>query len=742
MKFSSLLSLFILLNIATSKAQETVKDSTKTTLDEVIIFIKEQTPDRLPSVQNQTVLSGKKNDVLRLSEINANRTTNNARELFSRMAGVSVWENDGSGIQLNIAVRGLSPNRSWELNTRQNGYDISSDVFGYPEAYYNPPMEAVDRIEFIRGGASLQFGPQFGGMINYILKKAPEKKFSFETQNTVGSFGLLSSFNALGGKQGKFSYYAYNHSRQGNGWRDNSAYTIRNSHVNLGYDFSNHWNLHLEYTNMDYEQQQSGGLTDAQFVNNSQQSLRNRNWMGTPWNLIALKLNGRWSPKVTTAITLFGLYGERNSVGFTAAPTVVDAVNPTTLQYANRQVDRDRYVNYGLESRNIWKYSLGKNEHHLAFGLRVYQAKTNRKQRGTGTTGSDFDLSVSNDYPRDLDFTTQNIAAFAENLFQITQNWSVTPGVRFEHIQSEGSGVFNRVNGVITPFADQTITRNQFLLGVGSEYRIGSTNFYTNLTQAYRPVLFSDLTPPATTDVIDNNLKDANGHTFDLGYRGTYKNWANFDVSYFYMAYNNRIGTVNRYTNDDPTQAAYAYRTNLGKSIHRGFEIYADISWFDVFGLGKKWGKLKTFASSAFIHARYGDFQTTTVSGTAPNTIITTTNLAGKRVENAPSFIHNFGISWEYKKISISAQQRQNSAVYSDATNTETPTANGVNGKISSYKVVDLGMEYRFKNYNLKAGINNLLNEKYATRRSGGYPGPGLIPGEGQSFYLSLGAKF
>jgi Fe(3+) dicitrate transport protein len=111
---------------------------------------------------------------VRLSSINGNFATNNAREIFSRIPGVNIWENEGSGIQINVGVRGLSPNRSWELNTRQNGYDISSDVFGYPEAY-NPPMEAVETIELIRGGASLQLGLQFGGMLNYVLKRENEK---------------------------------------------------------------------------------------------------------------------------------------------------------------------------------------------------------------------------------------------------------------------------------------------------------------------------------------------------------------------------------------------------------------------------------------------------------------------------------------------------------------------------------------------------------------------------------------
>jgi hypothetical protein len=40
-------------------------------------------------------------------------------EKFSRIPGVNIWENEGSGIQINVGVRGLSPNRSWELNTKQ-----------------------------------------------------------------------------------------------------------------------------------------------------------------------------------------------------------------------------------------------------------------------------------------------------------------------------------------------------------------------------------------------------------------------------------------------------------------------------------------------------------------------------------------------------------------------------------------------------------------------------------------------
>ena len=112
-------------------AQENSKELDNDTikkLKQVIIIIKKQSPERMPEVKDNVLFSGKKNEILKLSNINANLTNNNAREVFSRIPGVTIWENEGSGIQINVGVRGLSPNRSWELNTRQNGYDISSDV--------------------------------------------------------------------------------------------------------------------------------------------------------------------------------------------------------------------------------------------------------------------------------------------------------------------------------------------------------------------------------------------------------------------------------------------------------------------------------------------------------------------------------------------------------------------------------------------------------------------------------------
>lgn len=727
----------LLLNI---NAQDTAIQQ----LNEVFINYKRAVPERLKEIDNNILFSGKKNEVIRLGAIDANLITNNSRQIFSRVPGVSIWENDGSGIQISVGARGLSPNRSWEFNTRQNGYDMSSDAFGYPEAYYNPPMEAVEKIQIVRGGASLQFGAQFGGLLNYILKReTTNKAFNFESQNSLGSFGLMSSYNAISGNTNKVNYYVYNHSRKGNGWRENSKYEVRNTHAFFQYKFTEKTNLSVEYTNMDYDMQQAGGLTDAQFQANHQQSSRQRNWFGAPWNLAAINLNTQLAKNLTTNIKVFGLLGQRNSVGYLATMNYADTINTSTNDYNNRQVDMDEYKNIGAEIRNIFTYQIGHQLHNLSIGARWYQSQMSRNQKGKGTTGFDFNTSIVDaKFPTALEFETKNTAFFAENQFKLSNKFSITPGIRIEHIQSSIAGRLNISNGSDVNATPQNISRNLALLGIGAEYKFNTTNIYANFSEAYRPVLFSDLTPSATSDIVDPNLNDASGYNAELGYRGFIEDYFSFDISAFYVHYNNRIGSIRKYINDDPTQTTYQYKTNLGLSTSKGIEAYVDLNLNKVFKLSKKSGLLNIFASLSFIDATYQNFKTTKTSGTAPNIIISEENLQNKKVEYAPNYIHNIGVTYAYKGFSTTLQTRFNGDVYTDANNSETPDITGRTGKIEAYQVCDMSLEYKFsKQYNFKAGINNFTNTKYATRRAGGYPGPGLIPGEGRTFFVSVGIK-
>jgi Fe(3+) dicitrate transport protein len=688
--------------------------------------------ERLPEVDRFRINAGKKTEVIRVGEINANLAMNNSRQIFGRTPGISIWENDGSGIQLGVASRGLSPNRSWEFNVRMNGYDITPDPMGYPEAYFTPPMEVVEQIEIVRGASSIQYGSQFGGLMNFVMRK-PDKstRFTFETLNTVGNNGLFSTFNYLGGTEGKWSYTAYYQKRVGNGWRDNGYFNTDHAHMEVNYAANNKLLIGLEMTYMTTESQQPGGLTDEQFKNNPRASNRGRNWFSTPWFIPALTAEYIINDATKVNWKTFGTFAERNSVGFVRPITQEDDLG-------QRQLDRDFYTNYGSELRLIHNYSLLGKKNTLATGIRYFNGLIDRKQLGQGDDGTDmnFDLADQGVYRRDLDFTNINYAAFAENVFRFSNRWLVTTGLRLERIYSNMEGLFNIVNNQNQILSPQTRTRNFAILGIGSEYKISpSTEFYTNFSQAYRPVLISDLTPPATTDVIDENLKDARGYNFDFGYRGAVQNWMKFDMSYFYLNYADRIGTIARIDN---TRGTYQFRTNLGNSISKGFEGYLEFDPVTALAKTSRFGYIHLFASLAFIDATYQDFATATIS----NGQLVEGNLKGNRVENAPRKINRYGVTYRYSKFSVTWQLSDIGKAYADASNTVTPNAAATVGLIPAYQVQDLSASADIaKRYLLRAGINNLTDQMYFTRRAGGYPGPGIMPADGRTFYITFGLK-
>jgi Fe(3+) dicitrate transport protein len=612
-----------------------------------------------------------------------------------------------------------------------NGYDITPDPMGYPEAYYTPPMEVVDRIEIVRGASSLQYGPQFGGLMNFVLRKPDiSTRLTFESQNTVGSNGLFSTFNYIGGTEGRLSYTAYYQKRVGNGWRDNGYFNTDHAHVEWNYALNKKLKLISEITYMTTRSQQPGGLGDTQFQQNPRQSVRSRNWLSTPWLIPSLSAEYILNDKTKLSLKTFGTFAERNSVGF---------VNPITTadNLSNRQVDRDYYTTYGTEFRLLTDYRLFGLNNSMAAGLRYFNGRIDRKQMGRGDSGREmsYDL-VDGLFPRDLDFKNINRAAFAENIFRINKKLLFTAGLRVENIQSQMEGRFNVINGQSLALKPETRQRNFLLLGVGAEYHITPrSEIYSNFSQAYRPVLISDLTPPATTDVIDPELKDAKGFNLDIGYRGKVSNYLNFDIDYFNLHYNNRIGTITQTTNGQNLQ----YRTNLGRSVSKGFEAYIEFDPVSAFMSSPKAGNLSLFASLAFINATYRNFQTTsTVNGQ-----IIRSNLAGNLVENAPADIHRFGATYAKKGFSMTWQLSSIGQTYADAANTRVANAAATTGLIPSYQVQDLSASFKFlKNYNVKAGVNNLTDEHYFTRRSGGYPGPGILPADGRIFYISGGIKF
>ena len=710
-------------------AQDKMKDSLQwKKLPDITVVGRNSKSDyqQLPEIVGTSIYAGKKNALIVLENVQGNIANNTMRQVLAKIPGIHVWESDPSGIQIGIAARGLSPNRSWEFNVRQNGYDIAADPFGYPEAYYNPQLQAVQRIEIIRGQGALQYGPQFGGMVNYILKDGNEinKPIEFETQQTIGSNGLLNSYNALGGKRGKLHYYSFFDQRNGEGWRNNSQFYTKSGFGTITYNFTNKFSLRFELMYSHIRSQQAGGLTDVQIKQDAKQSFRNRNWFDITWMTPTIILqydineHSRWNTKI------YGTIGDRNSVGFLQSINIKDSINAATNQFNNRIVNLDKYRNYGIESRIISDYDIGKFKNTIAGGVRLYKGNTDRLADGIGSTGANYDITIKGTYPKDVSFASSNAAGFIENIFKFSDKLYLIPGIRYEWLEGSAAGRNGlNSNGIAINLQNITRSRNFILAGVGSEYHITkSTELYSNLSQAYRPIQFANLQAPPTTDVVDPDLKDAKGYNFDFGYRGKVKNYIQFDISGFYLKYNNRVGTI--------TTSGTNYRliTNVGASISQGIESYIEFNPVRAFSNSTTTDVI-LFSSYAYTNATYSSDHKDA-------------STKGKKVENAPTDIFRGGISYGYKNFLLTAQLSFVGASFSDANNTIAASANGNTGRIPSYSITDLTGSYKFsKMLQLKAGVNNVLDKRYFTRRAGGYPGPGALPADGRSLFISIGAK-
>ena len=689
---------------------------------------------KLGSVEGVGIYEAKKTEVVELSELTANLSTNNARQALAKVAGLNIWESDAAGLQLGIGGRGLSPNRTSNFNTRQNGYDISADALGYPESYYTPPMEALDRIEVIRGAASLQYGTQFGGMVNFVMKEGDGagQPFRVHARQTLGSFGLFNSYNSVRGEKGGVHYFAFFQHKQGNGWRPNENFEANTGYAAVHYQPTDRLELKLEYTGMHYLAQQPGGLTDRLFEVDPRQSIRSRNWFQVNWNLLAASLDYAFTPRTRFNLRAFANHSGRDALGNLSRITRFDTVGmPRTLIL-------DDYQNVGTEARLIHEYRVSGLDWALLVGGRAYRGLT-RQRQGDGTTGAgpDFQYLQSDQPDLLLDYTypSANYAAFVEHIFRISKKLSLTPGLRFEHIRTYAEGYFkqrvfdaagNIVAETVNPETNQRV-RSLVLAGLGLSYQVSpSIELYGNFSQNYRAVTFNDLRIANPNFQVDPDIQDERGYNADLGLRGDLKGIFYFDATLYHLFYRDRIGLLLR-ADQPPLFLDYRFRTNVADSRTWGLELVGELEWVRL--LTGKSGKfdLSTFANVALNRARYVNTDDSSI--------------AGKKVELVPEVMVRGGINLAYQGFRASLQHSYVGSHYTDATNAER-TASAVNGVIPAYQVMDLSSSYTWRWLTLEAGLNNLLDVRYFTRRATGYPGPGIIPSPGRSFYATVGVEF
>ena len=687
---------------------------------------------RLEDSKGTSIYAGKKNEVVLVTQTMANLAVNSSRQIYSQVAGLNIYENDDAGIQLHIGGRGLDPNRTSNFNTRQNNYDISADVLGYPESYYTPPAESLSEIQIVRGAASLQYGTQFGGLVNFvILPPNINKSLEITSRNTLGSNNLYTNYTSFSGTINKFSYYSFVNYKKGDGFRSNSEFDSKNMYINLNYQITEKTKISTEFTYLNYLAQQAGGLSDKMFNENPYQSNRKRNWFNLDWFLYNFKLESDLNKNTSLGINFFGLNAKRKSLGFRS--NRVDQIDP--LQ--ERDLIFGDFNNFGLESKLLSKYKILNKKSIFLLGLKYYNSN-NTGEQGPGINNSEpnfnfqYDLFPNYRYQSFFTYPNLNFSLFGENIFYLSDKLSITPGFRFENIKTESDGYYRNLNfdaagNVILNelnYSNDIRKRSFILLGIGISFKPSSfIEFYGNISENYRSVTFADISIYNPSYAINPNITDESGMTTDFGLRGNIKNFISYDISLFNLSYNDRIGFVQKLMKDGRVKTE---RGNVGDAKIFGIESLIDFNLKKIF-FNKENYSLNYFINTSFINSEY-------ISSEIPG-------IKGKKVEFVPKSNIKTGLRFGYNNFMLSAQYSYMSKQFTDSSNAISGNLSGVIGQIPAYKILDLSLSYYFKNFTFESGVNNLLNEKYFTRRATGYPGPGIIPSSPRTFYFTMEIK-
>ncbi|NJK85689.1 MAG: TonB-dependent receptor, partial [Bacteroidales bacterium] len=223
----------------------------------------------------------------------------------------------------------------------------------------------------------------------------------------------------------------------------------------------------------------------------------------------------------------------------------------------------------------------------------IYNGTTTARQ-GDGSDGSDANFTYLN--PEDLEdsdyrFPNQNYALFAENIFQINSKFSLTPGIRFENIQTFSEGYFKRYvtdgagNIVVVNRFDEKLNRKRsfVLLGLGASYRMNDKiELYGNISQKFtEPSIFTDLRINNPNIRINPNIQDEKGFTADLGVRGSVEDFFTYELTLFYLAYDGKIGQILQ--TDTVLFNDFRYRTNVSDARNIGIEAFAELNLLKLF---------------------------------------------------------------------------------------------------------------------------------------------------------------
>ncbi len=232
-------------------------------------------------------------------------------EAFSKIPGVRATDGvsglGSSDTKLNLAVRGVNPSLSWRSAVLLDEVPIAPAPYGQPQMSLFPlSLFSIAKIDAIRGGATLRFGPQtVGGVFNLVSNPIP-------TTTRIAAYGqydsnqdtqLGASFGTTYRRLGMYVEYA---PRFGSSWRDHSDRQIHGGLIKFSVQTSKRSEL-LSTTHLYSERSElPGGLNRIEYQADPFQS--RRPFDRFDGNRIGTSLKFKWQPNKNHEFSAISYY--------------------------------------------------------------------------------------------------------------------------------------------------------------------------------------------------------------------------------------------------------------------------------------------------------------------------------------------------------------------------------------------------------------------------------------------------
>ena len=641
------------------------------------------------------IYSGKKNTVTSLKEI-PQLQTNNYRQATSQTPGLLISEIPNESLAA-ITYRGLGdPHESYNILMLQDGIPVAADMYGYPAHYFSPALPMMDKVQFIRGGASLLYGPQPGGALNYQSIPLQKNQKSISKIGLAGgSYNLLTTNSGFFGSKENRSYAIEYHRRQGDGIQRQNADFYADYLQARQYYYLNESVLKLAFNGYNSDHGNPGGYAvtsengDNTFGGDRRKATREHDRLRVSRAQLSGTLERKLDSTSQVNLSFWATAYRRYSKVQNSSNTDVFGRFPEGVKANTNKIITQNYYGYNADLRFLKNYG----EHTFSAGYLNY----NLLSPFVEEVGASSD-SNHGDVTKRFNRTTMTNSFYLENRFSFG-SLLVTPGVRVENIRQK---IVERKN-TATDLRHIDHTESVPLLGIGISYHLkDDSQVYGNVSESYKPVTYSEAVPTSPAES-SKDIDPSKIITYEFGYRGQTER-LNWDASFFFIRYENKFGKVGN-----------VYQ-NTGAGTNKGIDLAGEIKLSEFYSNLKNNGDFNLYGNIEILNAKY-------TNGTQKD----------KTPQYAPNTLTRAGLIYKKEdELKVALMGVMVSRHFGDDNNTS-------DFQIPSYVVIDFTMDLKIsQNWTGNFGVNNLLDREYYSRvRS-----DGIIWGAGRNFYSGILYRF